>query len=273
MSGEPSPAERVAAWRPHAAVVFGSGLAASPAGAVLDEEIGYEELGWPRTAVPGHLNVLRLVRVPGRGRHALRLALACGRPHRYEGWMDTELEAPVRGLAAVGVRRLVLTNSCGGLRPGAAPGAVIVCREVVDLQRAPEGDEPPRLSVCADAACARVAAGFGGGATATTGTYVAVAGPQFETPAEAAWLAGYGDVVGMSAAPEARAAGATGVECCLLALVANQAAAVGSHADVLAAGRRLAGLLASRLVDGVLARWPELEEPGDRRTRWSSYTT
>jgi len=38
------------------------------------------------------------------------------------------------------------------------------------------------------------------------GAYVSVCGPQFETPAEVAWLAGYGDVVGMSAAPEARAA-------------------------------------------------------------------
>jgi purine-nucleoside phosphorylase len=104
-----------------------------------------------------------------------------------------------------------------------------------------------------------VADALGEGAASFAGTYVSVCGPQFETPAEVAWLAGYGDVVGMSAAPEARAAAATGVECCLLALVANVAAAVGSHDDVLAAGGRLAGLLAAGLTRAVLARWPDLQ--------------
>ena len=61
----------------------------------------------------------------------------------------------------------------------------------------------------------------------------------------------------MSAAPEVRAARATGVECCLLALVANVAAAVDSHEDVLAVGGRLARLLAAglgRRRRGALAR-------------------
>jgi purine nucleoside phosphorylase len=62
----------------------------------------------------------------------------------------------------------------------------------------------------------------------------------------------------MSAAPEARAAAATGVECCLLALVANLAAAVDSHEDVLAAGGRLAGLLAGGIMQAVAARWPDM---------------
>ena len=250
---------RLAAWRPDAAVVFGSGLAALPFGARLEGELAYDALGWPVTAVPGHLNVLRLARVPRPAGGELRLALACGRPHRYEGWSDAELEAPVRGLAAAGVTRLVLTNSCGAVRPGAPVGGVVVCSEIVDLQRPPASAEPPRLPVCPAAACARVAAALGPVDVLSSGVYVAVAGPQFETPAEVAWLAGYGDVVGMSAAPEARAALATGVECCLLGLVANVAAAVGSHEQVLAAGQRLAGLLTAGLSGAVAARWPELD--------------
>ena len=116
--------------------------------------------------------------------------------------------------------------------------------------------------MCGEAEAARVAAALGAGATGGAGTYVSVCGPQFETPAEAAWLSRFGDVVGMSAAPEARAAAASGVECGLLALVANVAAAVDSHEDVLAAGGRLAGLLAAGLSAAVLARWPELPETG-----------
>ena len=136
----------------------------------------------------------------------------------------------------------------------------MACAAVVDLQRPPEGETPATLPVCAEEDAARVAEALGAGAMEGAGTYVSVSGPQFETPAEVAWLAGYGDVVGMSAAPEVRAAAATGVECCLLALVANVAAAVGSHADVLAAGGRLAGLLAAGLPRALAARWPDLLE-------------
>jgi purine-nucleoside phosphorylase len=248
-------ARRLAAWRPHAAAVYGSGLWALPEGARVEDEVSYEALGWPSSSVPGHENVLRLARVAVAGGRELRLALACGRPHRYEGWSDEELETPVRAIAAAGVTRVVLTNSCGALRPGATVGRAVACAAVVDLQRRPLGDAPERLVVCADDAAARVAAAVG--ATTGTGTYVSVCGPQFETPAEVAWLARYGDVVGMSAAPEARAAAAAGVECLLLALVANVAAAAGSHEDVLAAGGRLAGLLAAGLARAVLERWPE----------------
>jgi purine-nucleoside phosphorylase len=249
--------ERVAAWRPHAAAVYGSGLWALPEGGRVEDEIPYDALGWPSGAVPGHQNVLRLARVPVADGRELRLALACGRPHRYEGWTDQELETPVRALAAAGVSRLVLSNACGALRP-AAVGGVVACSAVVDLQRPPAGDTPERLALCADEDAARVAAALGAGAAAAAGTYVSVCGPQFETPAEVTWLAGYGDVVGMSGAPEARAATASGVECVLLALVANVAAAVSSHEEVLAAGGRLARLLAAGLARAVTARWPDL---------------
>lgn len=251
---------RVAAWRPHAAVVYGSGLWAPPRGARVEDEVPYDALGWPAGPVAGHQHTLRLAAVPVGGDRELRLALACGRPHRYEGWTDAELETPVRDLASAGIRRLVLTNSCGALRDGAAVGRAVSCATVVDLQQAPKREEPARLRLCPEEVAARVAAALGDDASPGAGVYVSVCGPQFETPAEVAWLARYGDVVGMSAAPEARAAAATGVECCLLALVANVAAAVGSHADVLAAGARLARLLAAGLPGVLSARWPDLPD-------------
>ena len=220
-------------------------------------ELGYEELGWPCAAVPGHRNVLQLVEIAAGGAAGLRLALACGRPHGYEGWSREELERPVRSLVAAGVSRFVLTNSCGALRPAVGAGEVVVCTAVVDLQAPPLGSDaarPRRLSAAEAAAVAAAVVP----APARTGVYVAVAGPQFETPAEVAWLAGHGDVVGMSAAPEVRAARAAGAACCLLALVVNRAAAVGSHEDVLAVGGRLAGTLAAGLGAVVTARWPGL---------------
>jgi len=254
---------RVAAWAPDVAAVFGSGLAAVSAELVVEHDIGYEELGWPCTAVAGHANRLRLARTATAGGRELKLALACGRPHRYEGWTDAELERPVRALAGCGARRLVLTNACGSLR--AAPqGALVVCDHVVDVQSPPAGTAPERLSVCSPQEAAHIVSRLNGASCSddappsAVGAYVAVLGPQFETPAEARWLARYGAVVGMSAAPEVRAARATGVECLLLALVVNQAAAVGSHNDVLVTAGRFSSSLASALITAVKARWPEL---------------
>ncbi len=100
---------------------------------------------------------------PEDGRE-LRLALACGRPHRYEGWSDDELETPVRALAAAGVSRLVLTNSCGALRPEAVVGRAVVCSAVVDLQRPPPATCRSAWRCAAEAEAARVAEALGEGA-------------------------------------------------------------------------------------------------------------
>jgi purine-nucleoside phosphorylase len=300
---------RVAAFGAHAAVVFGSGLAGLSRSAQVEAELNYADLGWPCTDVPGHANLLRLVSVPlpggaglavagepaprGGGSAAgasprLRLALACGRPHPYEGWSRGDLARSVADLAAAGLRRLILTNSCGALRPVVEPGDIVSCSQVIDLQAPPQSAEPEHLRVCAQAQAEAVATAVGriagehvraarrsvgepvGRLETYAGAYVAVAGPQFETPAEAKWLSRYGDVVGMSAAPEVRAASAAGVSCCLLALVANRAAAVGSHEDVLAAGARLAGTLAAALPAAVFARWPEIGERWTQGEAWTS---
>jgi purine nucleoside phosphorylase len=260
---------RVAAFGPHAAVVFGSGLAALPPQAVLRAELGYGELGWPCTAVPGHRNVLQLAELTTGAAAGLRLALACGRPHGYEGWPREELERSVRGLAAAGVSAFVLTNSCGALRSAVTPGEVVVCTAVVDMQAPPPDEAPVGLEVCT-AGEARAVAAAVAPAPVRSGVYVAVAGPQFETPAEVAWLAGHGDVVGMSAAPEVRAVRAVGAACCLLALVVNRAAAVGSHEDVLAFGGRLAGTLAAGLGAVVTARWPGWSDEAVEDAPWTS---
>jgi len=65
-----------------------------------------------------------------------------------------------------------------------------------------------------------------------------------------------------------RAAAATGVECCLLALVANVAAAVDSHEDVLAAGLSQTAATVHWVDEGidtgpVIRTEPVPVEPGD----------
>ena len=245
------------------AVIFGSGLATVPEGARVEAETGFGELGWPILGVPGHeprvVSVTLPIRRPAGGEAALRAALVFGRPHAYEGWSEDELERPLADIAGAGVGRVVLTNASGSLAPDLGLGDVVVATELVDLQRdVGTAVEPPRLAVCDRAAAERVAAALAPELRARPGAYVAVPGPQYETPAEARWLAGCGDVVGMSTAPEVRAAGRLGVGRCLLSVVVNRASAVGSHGDVVAAASRLRETLAGRLAAALLARWPDL---------------
>jgi purine-nucleoside phosphorylase len=88
---------------------------------------------------------------------------------------------------------------------------------------------------------------------ARPGTYVAVPGPQYETPAEAAWLATLGDAVGMSTAPEVEAALAAGAGVTVLSLVVNRSGDAAAHADVLAASAALAEGLRARLGAALMA--------------------
>ncbi len=245
-------------------MIFGSGLAALPAGARVESEASFAALGWPSLGVPGHEPRVLRVALPlegsAGGEAALGAVLVFGRPHAYEGWSEVELERPLTDLAAAGVRRVLLTNASGSLAPGLSLGDVLVATDLVDLQAelGVAAAEPPRLPVCGRPATGRVAAALAPELKARPGSYVAVPGPQYETPAEAAWLARYGDVVGMSTAPEVRAAGRLGVELGLLSVVVNRASAVGSHEDVVAAASRLRDLLATRLAAALVARWPEL---------------
>ncbi len=244
-----------------AAIVSGSGLAVVPAGAVVDDEVGYGELGWPATAVAGHPNRLVACRLG-----SVRLLLAFGRPHLYEGWDDDELRRPVADLARWGVRRLVCTNAAGGLGE-TATGDIVVAHEVIDLQSRPR-ERPAPLAVCSPAAAAAVVTALDENGRARPGRYAAVPGPQYETPAEARWLATFADAVGMSTAPEIRTALGHGLEACVLSVVVNPSGAAGDHAAVLAAaaggaaGRsgRGAASLARRLPRVLAARWPELAE-------------
>jgi len=248
------------------AVILGSGLSLGADRFEVRGLVPYVELEWPVTGVPGHPSVVTVAALvpPARqaggtaavaGEGSALVLVAGGRPHRYEGWSDDDLERPARDLIAAGVERLLLVCACGALRDDLRRGDLCVVGEVVDLQRAPQsGGE--RLPLCSEGIAASVAdraaraaavtglpAAGGPALVRAVAAYAAVAGPQYETPAEAGWLAGLADVVGMSAAPEVRAAHSAGARVRLLAVVTNASGASLGHSDVLDAGARLGPLL------------------------------
>jgi purine-nucleoside phosphorylase len=240
---------------PSVAIVLGSGLG-DVAGTIRNPvSVGYEEVPhWPASRVAGHEG--RVIAGTLRDRTVIALA---GRCHVYEGHPPARVAFGIRVLGFLGVPVVVLTNAAGAVNTGFEPGALMVIDDHVNLMgchplsgpnderfgpRFPDMSQvySPRLRGLADAAAcaARIAL--------VHGTYAAVAGPSYETPAEIRYLRTIGiDAVGMSTIPEAIVARHMGIEVLGLSCISNMAAGVRpeplAHTDVVATTARSAASL------------------------------
>jgi purine-nucleoside phosphorylase len=253
---------------PEVAVIAGSGLADLAAAMTDAVVVPYAAIpGWPPATVAGHAGELILGRLGGRP-----VVLARGRAHLYEGYTAAQVTFGVRLFHALGTRTLVVTNAAGGLNPAFRPGDVMVLTDHIFLPGM-AGQNPlmgpndeavgPRFPVLRgayDAALAELArvALVEVGLTVHDGVYAMVAGPSFETPAEARLLRAWGvDAVGMSTVPEVVVARHAGMRVLGLSLITNlvpqaqasagEAVPAEVHAEVLAAGARAAAALGQAL--------------------------
>lgn len=245
-------ARRTGVQRHDVAIVLGSGW--SPA---VDElggtvaELAVAELpGFAPPAAEGHPGLVRSLDAGG-----VAVLAFLGRTHVYEDRGVDAVVHAVRTAAAAGCRTVLLTNACGGLRPGMAPGDPVLIADHINLS----GTSPlvgPRFVDLTDLYSPRLRALVRDlDPSITEGVYAMFRGPQFETPAEVRMAGVLGaDMVGMSTALEAIAARAEGCEVLGLSLVTNLAAGLGAplnHEEVLATGRAAAarmGLLLARLL-------------------------
>jgi purine-nucleoside phosphorylase len=250
------------------AVVLGSGLGAladqlSDAEAVAFAEIPH----FPAATVAGHSG--RLVRGDLAG---VPLLVMQGRVHAYEGYSSEEVVFPVRVLAALGVKTLVLTNAAGGIRLDYHPGQLVLLSDHINLSGRNPAAGPvansnqrffdmseaysPRLRTLAESAAADL------GFTLEEGVYLSVLGPSFETPAEIRAFRSWGaDLVGMSTVQETIAARQIGLHVLGISCVTNMAAGVLpdplSHEEVMVTGRRAERQLLE-LLSGFVRRAAEI---------------
>jgi purine-nucleoside phosphorylase len=233
------------------AIVLGSGWV--PAVDVLGAaaEFPVTDLpGFLPPAVEGHAGRIRSLEVAGR-----RVLAFLGRTHLYEGRGVEPVVHGVRVAAAAGCRVVILTNACGGLRPGLAVGDPVLIRDHLNLTaRTPLVG--PRFVDLTDVYAARLRALVKEiDPSIAEGVYAQFHGPQYETPAEVRMAGILGaDLVGMSTVLEAIAAHAEGCEVLGISLVTNLAAGLGEpldHEEVLAVGKasatRMGELLAKLL--------------------------
>lgn len=226
-------------------MVLGSGFQHALGHMKVELEIPYGQLpGFLSVGVTGHAGKLVF------GTYgSIQILVLKGRTHYYEGHEMEKVTFPIRVLAELGIRSLLLTNAAGGLNKKFKPGDLMILRDHMNFigvnpLRGPGLYGLPRfvdLTHVYDEKLQEhlVQAAKKNKLRAEKGVYLAVAGPSYETPAE---IRAYGilgaDAVGMSTVPEAVVARQCGLRVAGLSCITNLGAGLGkgalSHQEVLA---------------------------------------
>ncbi|KAK2559681.1 Purine nucleoside phosphorylase [Acropora cervicornis] len=201
--------------RPTIGVICGSGLSAL--GDIVEEkyDIPYEQIKqFPKSTVPGHAGKLVLGVLSGK-----TVVMMQGRTHLYEGYSVGQVTLPVRVMAHLGIKTLIVTNAAGGLNQKYNVGDIMIMKDHINLA-ALTGESPlrganderfgprfPALSNAYDSSLAKIAKAtaqeLGYSSFMQEGVYCAQVGPAFESPAECRFLHLVGaDAIGMSTVHE-----------------------------------------------------------------------
>jgi len=221
-------------------VISGSGLNAVLEQYPAQQVVRAEDIpSFPRPSVAGHSSLLRFITIEGKS-----ILHFTGRCHLYEGFSMRDALAQVGLGVLLGAKFAVLTNSAGGLQSLYKVGDVMLIAETINLlfrsvQREmavkPEQhtdqhrdqhnavrtgfstsviDQQWREAISAELTAQSVPHHHG--------TYIAVTGPTYETPAEARMYRRLGgQAIGMSTVPEAEFARICGLRVAACSLITN----------------------------------------------------
>jgi purine-nucleoside phosphorylase len=220
--------------RPQIGLVLGSGLGAFANEIAGAARIDYKTIPhFPRSTAIGHAGRLVIGKVA-----EVPAAIMQGRVHFYEGYSLREVIFPMRVMARMGVRAVVITNAAGGINTNFKQGCLVVLRDHINLQgtnpligpndehfgvRFPDMTRVYWKSYQA----AALQEGKRMGIEIAEGVYAALTGPSYETPAEIRYLRAIGaDLVGMSTVPEVIAAAHLGIRVLGISCVTNMAAGI-----------------------------------------------
>lgn len=247
------------------AVVLGSGLG-DYAEALQDARmIPYADIpGFPPATVAGHAGEMWAGALHGK-----RVLMMKGRFHSYEGHSLADVVLPVRAMARMGVKDLILTNAAGAVNVDFAPGDLMLITDFINFSgknplTGPNVDELgprfPDMSRAYDRRLRAIACEVARerGIALREGVYAWFNGPTYESPAEVRMARVLGaDAVGMSTVPETIAAVHAGMRVLGVSCLTNMAAGILdaplSHQEVVETGERVRGTFRS-LLDGVIAR-------------------
>ncbi len=219
-----------ASLQPAIGIILGTGLSNLVEDMDIETEIDYADIPhFPVSTVQSHRGKLVFGKLAGKNVVAM-----AGRFHYYEGYSMKQVTFPVRVMKFLGIKQIIISNAAGSTNEAIRAGDIVFIRDHINLQ--PEnplrGENDERLGprfpdmlrtydqklldkavIIAEAHRIR----------AHKGVYVALPGPNLETPAEYNFIHTIGgDVVGMSTVPEVLVAKHMGLPVFVLSVVSNQ---------------------------------------------------
>jgi len=219
---------------PRIALVLGSGLGAFADEFAAATKIPYAKIPhFPKSTAIGHAGQLVLGKVGN-----IPVAGMQGRVHLYEGYSIQDVAFPIRVFARMGIKAAILTNAAGGINLSYSQGALVALRDHINLQPANPlvgpnddrfGPRFPDMTRAYDPDFRRFVAEEGKKLQLNLheGVYLALSGPNYETPAEIHSFRAIGaDLVGMSTVPEVLAARHSGIRVLGISCVTNMAAGI-----------------------------------------------
>ena len=221
-------------YRPEIAVVLGSGLSQFTERLEQVTEIAYQDLPhWNICTAPGHYNRLLFGMLGGKQVMCLQ-----GRLHYYEGYPMADVVYPIRVMAKLGIKKLILTNAAGGINTAFSPGDLMLitdhinflgCNPLMGPNEEDFGIRFNDMSYAYHPDLRRIAQETAAelGQNLQEGVYVATTGPSYETPAEIRMFRQWGaSAVGMSTVPETIVANHCGIQVMGISCITNMAAGV-----------------------------------------------
>lgn len=196
--------------RPAIGIILGTGLGGLADDIEIETTLSYTDTPhFPISTVETHEGKLLIGKLAGKSVIAMQ-----GRFHFYEGYSMKQITFPVRVMAKLGVKTLVISNACGGMNPLYSRGDIMIIEDHINLigdnpligpnldefgPRFPDMSEPwSRELIGVAEQIAR-----DNKIKYQKGVFVAVSGPNLETKAEYRFLHMIGaDCVGMSTVPE-----------------------------------------------------------------------
>jgi purine-nucleoside phosphorylase len=261
------------AYRPTVGLILGSGLNALADELVEADRVPYGEIpGFVAPTVYGHSGRLVFGNLAGH-----EVVMMQGRMHAYEGHSMQRVTLPVRVMAELGVRTLIVTNAAGGVNPAFKAGDLMLITDHIGFMTmvganplwGPNDDSLgprfPAMNNAYDRELRKLALAVAAehGIALQVGVYAGLGGPTFETPAEVRFLRMIGaDACGMSTVPEVIVARHMGLKVLGFSGITNATVAdpdvdeQANHEEVLAAGREMTPKLMA-LIRGFLERLPD----------------
>lgn len=216
--------------KPTLGIILGTGLGSLAEDIVVEREFVYGLLPFfCVSTVASHKGKLILGTL-----HGVPVVAMSGRLHYYEGYSMQQLTFPVRVMAALGIKQLVISNASGSVNAEIEAGDVILLRDHINMQ--PEnplrGHNDDRLgprfpdmlhAYDRDLNAWVIDQAKSYDLAAHEGVYLALPGPNLETPAEyrMANLLG-ADCIGMSTVPEVLVARHEGLPVFVVSVVSNK---------------------------------------------------